>query len=123
MAVGAEMIRAFVGLPLPEEVVERLEAVQAGLPAGRPVEPENFHVTLAFLGEQPEPVVEDVHHELERIDAPAPVLSVEGLNMFGGARMRTLHAAIAGDAALKRLRGRVLAAVRGAGVAVARERF
>lgn len=117
------MIRAFVGISLPEDVCALLETAQAGLPVGRAVAPEAFHLTLAFLGEQQEPVVEDVHHALGEIDGPAPTLRIAGLGSFGGEKLRILHAAVEGDEALKRLRARVGAAVRGAGIDLPRERF
>jgi len=37
------MIRAFVALPLPEDLKDRLEALQAALPGGRPVARDTFH--------------------------------------------------------------------------------
>jgi 2'-5' RNA ligase len=117
------MIRAFVGIALPEEIERALASVQAGLPVGRPVEPENLHLTLAFLGEQPEPVLEDLHHGLAAIDAPAFSLAIDGLDMFGGARPRTLHAVVTPNGALSRLRAKVHAVARTAGIEMPRERF
>ena len=50
---GSERLRLFCGLPLPDDVVERIVPWQLReLPAGRVVPPENLHVTLAFLGSQ-----------------------------------------------------------------------
>ena len=117
------MIRAFVGLALPEDIARALVAAQAGLPVGRPVETENLHLTLAFLGEQPRPVLEDLHHALEDIDAAPVSLEIAGLGIFGGERPRSLHAAVVQDPALSRLRSRVQAAAREAGIALPRERF
>jgi len=47
-------VRLFFGLPWPEELRDELSrrtAVWAGRPALRPVKPENWHVTLRFLGD------------------------------------------------------------------------
>jgi RNA 2',3'-cyclic 3'-phosphodiesterase len=117
------MIRAFVGIPLGDTATETLVAQQAGLPAGRPVPPENFHVTLAFLGEHPMPVVEDVHYALDRIVAPGLAYGFAGVDFLGGDRPRVVQAAIRPEPALKHLRDRVLEAARGAGLAFSRERF
>ena len=117
------MIRAFVGLPLPEEVADALSAAQAGMPAGREVPYENLHVTLAFLGGLPEPVVEEAHHALAAIRTPGFTLRVEGLGMFGGSRPRVLFAEIAAEPGLTRLHRKVQRAVRQAGIGLARQRF
>ncbi len=117
------MIRAFVGIPLPEPVADALEAAQAGIPAGRVVPHENFHVTLAFLGEQPRPVLEDVHDALAALRVPGFSLRIEGLGMFGGARPRVLFAEVAAGPGLAQLRRKVLRAVHEAGIELPRERF
>jgi RNA 2',3'-cyclic 3'-phosphodiesterase len=117
------MIRSFVALPLPDPVLDALVAAQAGLPAGRPLPRENMHLTLAFLGEHPMPVVEDVHHALGTIRAPAFDLALAGLGLFGGDRPRVLHAEIAPDPGLKHLRAKVLQAARDAGLEFDRARF
>jgi len=117
------MIRAFVAIPLPDGVVRGLAATQAGLPAGRPVPAENFHLTVAFLGEHPTTVIEDVHLALQGIRGPAFSLSMSGVGLFGGARPRVLFAGIDPDPALSRLREKVLQAARGAGLRLDRERY
>jgi 2'-5' RNA ligase len=117
------MMRVFVGLALPDEVVRTLTAAQAGLPAGRPVPPENLHLTIAFLGERPEPVVEDLHAALSRIGAPPVGLSLRGTGLFGGARPRILYADVAEAPGLGHLRRKVLTAAREAGIDTPRERF
>ncbi len=117
------MIRAFVAIPLPETVVSALSAAQAGLPAGRPVAPENFHLTVAFLGEHPEPLIEDVHFALDAIRAPAFELTLDGLDLFGGKRPRVLHAEVRPEPKLTHLREKVLQAARGAGLRMDRARY
>lgn len=110
------MIRAFVAVPLPDRVRDTLEAAQAGLPAGRPVPPENMHLTLVFLGEHPEPVIEDVHLALEDLRAPGFDLSIAGIGVFGGAVPRIFYADVAPEPALTHLRRKVARAAREGGV-------
>lgn len=117
------MIRAFVGLALPGTVATRLDGALAGLPFGREVDAENFHVTLAFLGEHPEPVIEDVHFALNTIRAPRFRLRVDGVGLFGGAAPTSFHARIAPDPGLTHLRAKVVQAARGAGLAIKAGRY
>ena len=117
------MIRAFVGIPLPAEVADALVAAQAGIPSGREVPYDNFHVTLAFLGEQSEPVVEEAHHALDAVRAPSFPLRIEGLGMFGNARPRVLFAEVVPEPGLSHLHRKVMRAVHEAGIELARQRF
>jgi len=117
------MIRAFLALPLPDALRDRLENLALDLGDGRPVAWENFHVTLAFLGELPGPDLEDAAWELERLRAPSPTVALEGLGVFGGRRPRSVHALIRPDPALKTLRRAVRDALRRGGLDLPRERF
>ena len=117
------MIRAFAAIALPGSVVRPLTAAQTGLPAGRLVAPENFHLTVAFLGEHPEPVIEDVHLALDGIHALGFALTLSGAGLFGGQRPRALYARVQPEPALNRLRKKVLQAARGAGLRLPRERY
>lgn len=110
------MIRSFVALPVPDDVAGTLEAAQAGLRTGLPVPEENFHITLAFLGEQREDVLEDLHGELDAIRVPKLTLAVDGVDTFGGAEPRIAHARIAPDPDLARLRKAVARAARTCGI-------
>lgn len=119
------MIRAFVGLGLPDAVSAWLLRAQAGLTVGRPVAREAFHITLAFLDSQAEPVLEELHYELERVARrAAPMeLQIDGLAAFGGDRPRSLYAAVRAGRPLKELRKAVQTAARDIGIDLPRERF
>lgn len=116
-------IRAFVGLDLPRQAVWALEGAQSGLPVGRPVPSENFHVTLAFLGEHPGPVIDDVHSALSGLRAPAFSVAIDGVGLFGGGNPTSLHARVVADPGLFHLRDKVAQAARSAGLRLASERY
>ena len=116
------MIRAFVALPLPEPVRQKLNLLQYLLPLPRRVPPGNLHLTLVFLGELPGPVLEDAHHALEGLRAPGFALRLRGVGSFG-APPRLVFVGADPCPALDHLQRKVETAVRRAGVAPDRRRF
>ena len=83
------MIRLFVAIELPADLRERLAFLQAGLPGADWIDPDNFHVTLRFIGEVAEHRLEDIDELLAGI-APAPFdLSLAGVGSFARGREPT----------------------------------
>lgn len=80
------MIRLFVALPVPSDVRNVLTGLQNGLPGARWTDPENFHLTLRFIGEVDYGLGEDLAHLLMRIDAPGFDVTVDDLGWFGNKR-------------------------------------
>jgi 2'-5' RNA ligase len=117
------MIRAFVSITPPEEAAAALVAAQAGMPVGRLVEAANLHLTLAFLGERPEPEIEDVHYALGAIRSTVFPLRFAGLGLYESGRGRVVVAEVAAEAGLTRLRDKVTQAARSAGVPLDRGRY
>jgi len=116
-------MRLFIALPLPETARQQLLNLQDRLPIGRPVPEENLHLTLVFLGEQPENSAEDVHDGLDGLRAPAVALSLAGAAVFGGRRGQAIGLQANGGDGLKDLQSRVLSRVRGSGLMAERRRF
>jgi 2'-5' RNA ligase len=117
------MIRCFAAIDLPEAVRARLAVLSQMLPLPRRLPPESFHLTLAFLGEIPEPVARDAHLAFGAIRAGKFRLALSGLGLFGGARPRVAYAGVAPEPLLDRLQGKVEAAARSAGAPVEARRF
>lgn len=120
-------MRTFIALHPPEPVREALEAVQDALPGGlaRPADPEQLHLTLAFLGERPEDEVVAAHEALEGLRHPPLTLRLGGLGTFGrGPRgPEVIWAGLREPAAVEALQARVRSALHGAGIVLERRRF
>lgn len=118
------MIRAFVAIALPPRARAPLAAAQDRLPASvRRTPEENLHITLAFLGDLPEPDVAEVDLALQALRAPPFGLRLSGVGVFGGRRPRAVWAGLAPCPALDRLQAAVMHAARAAGVDLPARRF
>ncbi len=117
------MIRAFVALAIPDAIRSQLAVTQFMLPIARPTPQENFHLTLLFVGEQPEDRLEELHIALGQITAPPLDLLIDGLGVFGGDKPRSVHAMLRPDPALKRLQARIARAAEMAGIPRDTRRF
>lgn len=76
------MPRLFVALELPEDLREQLAAFRRGLPGARWVAQEQFHLTLAFLGEVEGPVFAAVREGLHGVRADPFELQLAGTGRF-----------------------------------------
>jgi 2'-5' RNA ligase len=99
------MPRLFTGLEIPPGVAADLAFLRGGLVGARWIEPENYHITLRFLGDVEQPVAEEFALELARIRRRPFEVTVEGLDFFGGERPRAVIAKVRPGAALVDLQG------------------
>lgn len=114
-------VRLFVAVYPSPAALGALAAELPPLPAPwRAVAPEQWHLTLAFLGEVPPNRITELTSRLDRAAARThpPAIALAGLGAFPCARRaRVLWAGVHGDRdALTRLAERVNAAARGSGV-------
>lgn len=117
------MIRAFLGLDLPDDIRSALAVQQFLLPLPRRVDPALFHLTLLFLGEVRDSDLEAAHDRFAALKvAPFP-LSLQGLGLFGGDRPQVAWAGVAASDPLMRLQAKSEQAVRLAGLAPEHRRF
>lgn len=118
------MIRLFVALPLPEPLRVRLSGLRGQIPGARWVPPENMHITLRFVGEVDTLVAEDIHDNLERIEADAPEIRLSGVGCFESrGQVRALWAGVERTEALTAFQARIETACQRAGLAPEGRRF
>ena len=88
------MPRLFTGIEIPAEIAARLSGLRGGLPGARWVDPENYHITLRFLGDIDVDIAHDVADLLARVRRRAFSLAVDGLGSFGGSKPRQVWARV-----------------------------
>ena len=89
------MPRLFTGLEIPDDIGLALAQYRGGLPGARWLEPENYHVTLRFIGDIDDAVARDVFSVLgEGRRRGALAVSLDRLATFGGDRPRALFARV-----------------------------
>ena len=116
------MPRLFTGLELPATVAGDLASLQGGLPGARWVEPGDFHITLAFLGDVSPSVAADVDEMLERVEKPAMRLRIVGLDL-PGKKAASIFARVAADRQLNELQAAHVSVLRRLGVPVEKRRY
>ena len=88
------MPRLFTALEIPSEVGQSLALLRGGLPGARWVAPENYHLTLRFIGDIDDALAEEIADLLGKVERPAFDLRIEGLQSFGGNKPRAVVAAV-----------------------------
>lgn len=117
------MVRAFLGFEIPNHIGAQLVLQSRKLPVDRPQPPENYHVTLVFLGDQPRDLLEELDLALQRFASPPVPVQIAGLGLFGGSTPYNLHATIRPDSALMDLQARLERLCRREGLEPPRRKF
>jgi len=97
------MPRLFTALEIPPEIAQSLATLRGGLPGARWVEPENYHVTLRFIGDVDGAVAHDVASILAGVSRSQFDIRFDGLSSFGGRKPRAVVASVAQTPALYEL--------------------
>ncbi len=117
-------MRLFVALTLPAALKMQLAALAGGIPGARWVPPENYHLTLRFIGEVEPWRAEEVDAALALIRAPRFELALKGVGTFEkGGRIQALWVGVERSEALNRLQGKVETALQRVGLEPERRRF
>ncbi|MGI9383445.1 MAG: RNA 2',3'-cyclic phosphodiesterase [Methyloligellaceae bacterium] len=110
------MPRLFSGIEIPTELGERLAMLRSGLSGARWIDPDNYHMTLRFIGDVDDVTGREFAAQLEQIRSDEFDLCLQGLGSFGGRRPRAVWAGIAPSDALTSLQRTHEMAARAAGL-------
>jgi 2'-5' RNA ligase len=94
------MPRLFTGLELPDAVVRRLALMRGGVVGARWLEPEDYHITLRFIGDVDGGVARDIAETLDDTRRPKVSVRFEGLSWFGGHKPRAIVVKVKPEPAL-----------------------
>ena len=97
------MPRLFTGVEIPREVADSLALLRGGLPGARWVDPENYHLTLRFIGDVDDVIAHEIGELLGRVRRPSFEIMLSGVDQFGGRKPRAIFAAADGISALMEL--------------------
>jgi 2'-5' RNA ligase len=86
------MPRLFTGIEIPADIRQRLSYLRGGLPGARWIDPENYHLTLRFVGDIDMDVAHEIADALARVRRIGFPLHIDGVHSFG---TRKPHAVVA----------------------------
>jgi 2'-5' RNA ligase len=98
------MPRLFTGIEIPAQISLALSAYRGGLPGARWIDPENYHITLRFIGDIDARMADDVCSILADSRRRNPLtITLDGLDSFGGGKPRAVFARASGNGELVEL--------------------
>jgi RNA 2',3'-cyclic 3'-phosphodiesterase len=115
--------RLFTGLELPETVVSQVALARGGVIGARWLEPDDYHITLRFIGDVDARTARDIDETLQEIRRPAAEVRFEGLSWFGGDKPRAIVARVEPDMGLIALQAEQEQRLRRVGVAPETRKF
>jgi RNA 2',3'-cyclic 3'-phosphodiesterase len=111
------MPRLFTAIEIARDSALSLSLLRGGLPGARWIDPENFHLTLRFLGDIDARTADEAVAALDRIQRPAFRIALRGLGAFGSKKPHSIYAGITPSPELDALQGDVDRALRRVGLA------
>jgi 2'-5' RNA ligase len=94
------MPRLFTGIEIPRAIGEHLSMLRGGLPGARWIDPENYHLTLRFIGDVDDTTAHEAASVLAGIRRGPFDLHLNGIISFGSRKPRAIVAAMSTPSAL-----------------------
>ncbi|MTH98200.1 RNA 2',3'-cyclic phosphodiesterase [Roseibium sp. RKSG952] len=80
------MPRLFTGLEIPSQTGLMLSMLRGGLRGARWIDPENFHITLRFIGDIDDRTADEIADALDRVRRRTVEIRINGLGSFGNGK-------------------------------------
>lgn len=111
------MPRLFTALEIPGDIALALSLKRGGLHGARWIDPENYHITLSFIGDVPQRTAREIVDSLGDFEGFDPVeICLEHLDAFGGDKPRSIFARVQANPELAMLKSTLDAALWRAGI-------
>ncbi len=99
------MPRLFIALEVPLDVTRSLTLLKGGMANARWIDPENYHITLRFIGDVENHMADEIATSLDRIKCAPFEISLSGVGEFGSKKPHSLYAGLRPSVELNRLAG------------------
>lgn len=88
------MPRLFTAIEIPADAATSLAMLRGGLPSARWVDPDNYHITLRFIGDVDARTANEIVDALSRVRRTQFSVRISGLNAFGGNKPHSVFAGV-----------------------------
>jgi RNA 2',3'-cyclic 3'-phosphodiesterase len=118
-------MRLFVAIDLPWQLRQRVATLSgAGIPGAKWAPPDNYHITLRFIGETPAYRAEEIDHALTALKARRFELTLAGVGTFAkSGRSTALWVGVERNERLDLLQSKIETAMQRIGLEPERRRF
>jgi 2'-5' RNA ligase len=89
------MPRLFTAVEIPPDIGAALASLRGGLPGARWIDPENYHLTLRFIGDIDDALAREIAFMLGRVRRQPFEVQLDGVTSFGGRKPRAVIATAA----------------------------
>src|SRR5829696_3098658 len=121
---GMPMPRLFTGLEIPPDISQALSSYRGGLPGARWIDPENYHITLRFIGDVDHAMARDLFSLLgDGRRRGLVTVTFDQLASFGGERPRVVFARAVPTNGLQELQAEQERLIRRAGLPPEKRKF
>ncbi|MBP0614924.1 RNA 2',3'-cyclic phosphodiesterase [Jiella mangrovi] len=117
------MPRLFTALEIPQDVALSLSMLRGGLASARWIDPENYHLTLRFIGDVEPRLADEIVAALDRIERKSLRLTFSGLGAFGNKKPHSVYAEVAPSPDLAALQADIERACKRIGLAPDQRKF